>query len=284
MPKGTSEYQAAWILDEDEDWKDFSDGSADESDDCEMDEELEPREDEESQVNENVSSVIVRRFARVFVQHQTSLRLDSALTYLQLLLRLTKKTTASLCRCPSWMTQQARATREPATAGKSCKGFGNKEVTRCFRTRSTRRRTFLPESGLTAVCGCNETLLRPSSVSKNYLRLAAFSTYNITPSMLFKIPALPRLEELPRFALGSKRKPAAGLCQNFPVPIVREDKQADPQPGSGRRVFSAGCVWSVETNVACCKTELHKQEWSSGQPLLISAVVGCSIPDDELLF
>ena len=53
VPEGTSEYQAAWILDSDEEWEDVESEEEDEA----MEEELEPREDEVSQVCETFSHV-----------------------------------------------------------------------------------------------------------------------------------------------------------------------------------------------------------------------------------
>ena len=50
VPKGTSEYQAAWILDSDEEWE--SDEQSEEED---MQEDFEPREEEMSQVRRFVA-------------------------------------------------------------------------------------------------------------------------------------------------------------------------------------------------------------------------------------
>ena len=49
VPEGTSDYQAAWILDSDEDWEDA--GSDEDYEEQEMEESLEPREEEMSQVS-----------------------------------------------------------------------------------------------------------------------------------------------------------------------------------------------------------------------------------------
>ncbi|XP_076817097.1 pre-rRNA-processing protein TSR1 homolog [Clavelina lepadiformis] len=60
VPKGTSDYQAAWILDNDEDWREGSEkASEDDESDVDMDDDLHPREEEASQVGDEIESVMM---------------------------------------------------------------------------------------------------------------------------------------------------------------------------------------------------------------------------------
>lgn len=56
VPRGTSDYQASWILDEGKDWEDVSDeDEEDQSDeDQDMEEEFQPCDEESSQVVKNL--------------------------------------------------------------------------------------------------------------------------------------------------------------------------------------------------------------------------------------